>query len=170
MNDNKIEYVYCMSNKSFSNDLVKIGWTTNKPTLRAQQLYTTGVPTPFKIEFIIKTPDGRSLEARLHSYFSPQRENNSREFFNINVQELRQILTDEFKLTLNDPEPEPEPEYVYQHYRYTQPYKGFERCSKKTFEHFNDLMETNNIVQEFRDSDLELDLSARFEKFRYKPT
>ena len=169
MNDNKVEYVYCMSNKSFCDDLVKIGWTTNKPTLRAQQLYTTGVPTPFKIEFIIKTPDGRSLESRLHSYFSPQRENNAREFFNINVQELRKILTDEFKLTLTDPEPEPEPEYVYQNYCYTQPYKGFERCSKKTFEHFNELKGTNTIVQEFKDIDLGSDLNAMFEKFRYNP-
>ena len=62
MNDNKTEYVYCMSNKSFNRDLVKIGWTKNEPKKRAQQLYTTGVPNPFTIEFIIKTPDGRSLD------------------------------------------------------------------------------------------------------------
>ena len=31
-------------------------------------------------------------------------------------------------------------------------------------------MEANSIIQEFRDSDLELDLSARFERFRYNPT
>ena len=80
MNDNKIEYVYCMSNKSFSNDLVKIGWTTNKPTLRAQQLYTTGVPTPFKIEFIIKTPDGE-VWSRVYILMSLLREKTTRESF-----------------------------------------------------------------------------------------
>ena len=34
MNDNKTEYVYCMSNKSFNRDLVKIGWTKNEPKKR----------------------------------------------------------------------------------------------------------------------------------------
>lgn len=169
MNNEKIEYVYCMSNKSFNSDLVKIGWTTNKPTVRAQQLYTTGVPTPFTIEFIIKTPDGRSLETRLHSHFSRYRENNSREFFNINVQELRQVLTDKFKLTLSEPEPEPEPDYVYQKYHYTQSNKGFEKCSKQSLRYFNELIGINKIVQDFENNNLDMDLSSRFEKFRYTP-
>ena len=105
MNDRKIEYVYCMTNKSFNNDLVKIGWTTNDPNKRAQQLYTTGVPNPFTIEFIIKTLDGRTLESRIHSYLARYRESKSREFFNISVQDVRDILEKKLNLTLSDPEP-----------------------------------------------------------------
>lgn len=165
MNDNKTEYVYCMSNKSFNRDLVKIGWTKNEPKKRAQQLYTTGVPNPFTIEFIIKTPDGRSLETRIHSYFSRCRENNSREFFNISVEELRTILTEKLNLMLSDPEPEPEPEERY----YLQPVGRFERCSKKMLQHFYDISATIEKRPIFFDDNLDEDLSLHFERFRYNP-
>ena len=56
MKDTKIEYVYCMTNKSFNSNLVKIGWTTNEPTKRAQQLYTTD------------TIDEKDLEDTINDY------------------------------------------------------------------------------------------------------
>ena len=31
--------------------LVKVGFTTDTPDVRARELYTTGVPLPFKVEF-----------------------------------------------------------------------------------------------------------------------
>ena len=126
MNNKQIEYVYCLSNKSFNENLVKIGWTTKEPRMRAQQLYTTGVPTPFKIEFFIKTYDGRTLESRIHSYLSRLRKNNSREFFVISVDELRKILIDKMYLTLTEPGPEVKPERSYHTHKYT-----FERCSQR---------------------------------------
>ena len=46
-------WIYCMSNKAFPS-LLKIGQTKNLPTARAEQLYSTGVPYPFKIEFAKK--------------------------------------------------------------------------------------------------------------------
>jgi hypothetical protein len=168
MYDDKIEYVYCMTNKSFNNDLVKIGWTTNNPNKRAQQLYTTGVPKPFTIEFIIKTPDGRALESRIHSYLSHCRENNSREFFNISVTDLRKILNETMKLTLHNPEPEPEPDPLYNQYYCVQPKKGFERCSKQMMQYFNDLSGNIDMRPVFFEEDPPEDLSSRFEKFRYK--
>ena len=94
------EYVYCLSNSSFSADILKVGWTRHNPAYRANQLYTTGLPTPFKIEFLILTQHGRSLEGRIHEYLSRCRVNGSREFFNISISELREVLTNKFSLTL----------------------------------------------------------------------
>ena len=94
------EYVYCLSNSSFSSDVLKVGWTRHNPAYRANQLYTTGLPTPFKIEFLILTQHGRSLEGRIHDHLSRCRVNGSREFFNISISELREVLTNKFSLTL----------------------------------------------------------------------
>lgn len=94
------EYVYCLSNKSFSPNTLKVGWTRYNPTYRANQLYTTGLPTPFIIEFLVLTQQGRELESRIHNYLSRFRVNGSREFFNISLSELRNILTSKFSLKL----------------------------------------------------------------------
>jgi len=166
MNDTKIEYVYCMTNKSFNNDLVKIGWTTNDPNKRAQQLYTTGVPNPFTIEFIIKTLDGRTLESRIHSYLSRYRESKSREFFNISVQDVRDILEKKLKLVLSDPEPE----VTYDRPHYSPPIKRFERCSKQALQQFYDISGKIDARPVFNDHDSCEDISTIFEKFRYNPS
>ena len=94
------EYVYCLSNTSFSPDILKIGWTRHNPAYRANQLYTTGLPTPFKIEFLILTHEGKSLEGRIHDYFSRCRVSGSREFFKISLSDLQNILTTKFSLKL----------------------------------------------------------------------
>ena len=166
MNDRKIEYVYCMTNKSFNNDLVKIGWTTNDPNKRAQQLYTTGVPNPFTIEFIIKTLDGRTLESRIHSYLARYRESKSREFFNISVQDVRDILEKKLNLTLSDPEPE----VTYERPHHSTPIKRFERCSKQDLLYFYDISGKIDARPVFIHDDLCEDISTIFEKFRYNPS
>ena len=94
------EYVYCMSNTSFCPNILKVGWTKNNPALRANQLYTTGVPTPFVVEFMILTAHGHDLERRLHNHLARCRVSGSREFFNISISELRTVLIEKFSLTL----------------------------------------------------------------------
>lgn len=94
------EYVYCMSNASFCHNMVKVGWTRNNPALRASQLFTTGVPTPFVVEFMILTAHGHDLERRIHNHLAKCRVSGSREFFNISVSELRSVLREKFSLTL----------------------------------------------------------------------
>lgn len=94
------EFVYCLSNTSFDPDILKIGWTRYNPAYRANQLYTTGLPTPFKIEFLILTHEGKSLEKRIHDYFSRCRVSGSREFFKISLYDLQNILTNKFSLKL----------------------------------------------------------------------
>lgn len=94
------EYVYCMSNVSFCPNRVKVGWTRHNPAIRANQLFTTGVPTPFVVEFMIMTAHGRDLERRIHNHLAKCRVSGSREFFNISVSDLRSILREKFSLTL----------------------------------------------------------------------
>jgi hypothetical protein len=55
------EYVYSLSNPDYIENLYKIGFTNN-PMRRVEELYSTGVPSNFVIEFIIQTPDGKILE------------------------------------------------------------------------------------------------------------
>ena len=81
-------------------NMVKVGWTRNNPALRANQLFTTGVPTPFVVEFMVLTSSGHDLERRIHNYLSKCRVNGSREFFNISVSDLRVVLKEKFSLTL----------------------------------------------------------------------
>ena len=162
------EYVYCMTNKSFNPNIVKIGWTTNYPYIRAQQLYTTGVPTPFTIEFIIKTYDGRTLETRIHTHLARLRQSNSREFFNISVQELRNVLTNTLHLTLTLPEP------IINHERTTSTLKQtntrFERCSKQIMQIFQQSTgPQQNITQSQITSDTNTNTDNIFEMFQYTP-
>lgn len=166
MNESNIEYVYCMTNKSFDSNLLKVGWTTNNPNKRAQQLYTTGVPTPFHIEFIIKSRDGRSLESRIHSFLSSYRENNSREFFRIELEELRKILVEKMKLTLEEPQPIQSPvDYVEE----IRKPKTFEKCSQKLLKMYNNLPKREDSNDRYDDIDYDTDIKTRLDKFRYVP-
>ena len=83
-------YIYCLSNPSFPKTTHKIGFTTKPPTRRALELFQTGLPTPFKIEFSKKVKDCRESEQRLHRYFRRQRINKDREFFNVSLARIRQ--------------------------------------------------------------------------------
>jgi len=101
MNENKEQqYIYIMSNSSFSEDMLKIGWTRGHPNIRANELYTTGVPTPFIIEFSIITTDGAKLEKKIHEHIKDYRVNSNREFFKIPKDKLTEILTKELNLEL----------------------------------------------------------------------
>lgn len=162
------EYVYCMTNKSFNPNIVKIGWTTNDPYIRAQQLYTTGVPTPFTIEFIIKTYDGRALETRIHTHLARLRESTSREFFNISVQELRNVLTNTLHLILTLPEP------IITHERNTSTHQPtnmrFERCSKQIMQIYQKTScSRQNITQSQITSATNTNTDNIFEMFQYTP-
>lgn len=96
------EYIYVMSNASFDEDVIKIGWSRKHPSLRARQLYTSGLPTPFIIEFVIITTkgNGSKLEKNIHKYLNQYRINNEREFFKINKIDLIEIIINELKLEI----------------------------------------------------------------------
>jgi hypothetical protein len=85
-------FVYVLSNTSMPK-LLKIGKTERDPTeFRVNELYTTGVPTPFKVEYFAYVNDHHRLERILHSRFESQRINLGREFFQITVEEAVIVL------------------------------------------------------------------------------
>jgi hypothetical protein len=98
MNNTKEQYVYIMSNPSFDDDVFKIGWTREHPIIRANDLYTSGLPTPFVVEYVIITTEGVKLEKQLHTHLKQYRMENNREFFKISKDNLIEILTTELSL------------------------------------------------------------------------
>jgi T5orf172 domain len=73
--------------------LVKIGRTSQEEAQsRLAQLYSTGVPFPFKLEFACKVPNPDEVEGALHIAFAPNRVNPRREFFQIDPSQAIAIL------------------------------------------------------------------------------
>ncbi|EPN0075195.1 GIY-YIG nuclease family protein [Vibrio cholerae] len=80
-----MNYVYVLKNSSYEAYVVKIGKTTQSPTVRANQLYwgATGVPEHFDVAFVCAVPDCHTAETRIHKVLSSYRRNNRREFFHL---------------------------------------------------------------------------------------
>lgn len=97
MDETKEQYVYVMSNPSFPNRL-KIGWTKKHPNIRAKELNTTGLPTPFVVEFVITTYEGPKVETLIHNHIKKYRVTQNREFFQISKHELSNIIVNDLNL------------------------------------------------------------------------
>lgn len=90
--DEKLNVVYVLTNPAMPG-LVKIGSTSQTDhATRVSQLYTTGVPVPFDIEYACKVSNHVEVEAALHTAFAPQRINQRREFFRIEPDQAIAIL------------------------------------------------------------------------------
>lgn len=84
--------VYILTNPAMPN-LVKIGKTSlDEPDTRVSQLYTTGVPVPFEIEYACEVDNADEVERALHVAFGPSRTNPRREFFEIDPGQAIAIL------------------------------------------------------------------------------
>ena len=84
--------VYVLTNSAMPG-IVKIGYTTqDDANVRIGQLYTTGVPVPFDLEFACKVPNAEDVEKALHTAFGPNRINPKREFFRIEPEQAIAIL------------------------------------------------------------------------------
>jgi hypothetical protein len=87
-----LSIVYVLSNPAMP-DLVKIGYTTGPDAnARIGQLYTTGVPVPFRLEYACRTQNPERVERALHEAFAPYRLNPKREFFQISANQAISIL------------------------------------------------------------------------------
>lgn len=85
-------YVYILSNPVMPG-LVKIGFTTHDDiNVRLSNLFTTGVPVPFEVEYACRIPDCQKVEKALHRAFQPQRVHIKREFFEIEANQAIAIL------------------------------------------------------------------------------
>ncbi|WP_425305398.1 GIY-YIG nuclease family protein [Chthonobacter albigriseus] len=82
-------YVYCATNPSMPG-LVKIGMSNVSPTARVDCLgQTTGVPTPFELEWYILTHRPIETEAQIHKVLSAHRVSQNREFFRCSPETAR---------------------------------------------------------------------------------
>lgn len=85
--------VYVLTNPAMPN-LVKIGRTTKEnPQARIDELYNTSVPVPFHCEIAVKVEDEVQLEKALFELLHPHRTNPSREFFEIDAERLKPLLS-----------------------------------------------------------------------------
>ena len=63
-------------------------------------MHTSGIPTPFNVEYVIITQEGSKLEKNIHEHLKTYRVNSNREFFKISKDELTQILIKDLTLEL----------------------------------------------------------------------
>lgn len=79
--------VYILSNPAMPG-LLKIGYTAKEIGQRMDQLYKgSGVPSPFKLEYLYKCNNGMNIEEEVHKYLKEFRHNNYREFFEIGLKQ-----------------------------------------------------------------------------------
>jgi len=89
---NELSVVYVLTNPAMPG-IVKIGRTDQGDANTCiAQLYTTGVPVPFKLEFACKVPNADEVEKALHIAFAPNRVNPKREFFRLDADQAIAIL------------------------------------------------------------------------------
>jgi hypothetical protein len=86
-------YVYTLSNPEMRG-ILKIGMTDRTPEERVKELFTSGVPSPFKIEFAKKVKNPREKEAILHQLLENYHERvySRREFFRVSLEEVRKLF------------------------------------------------------------------------------
>lgn len=77
-------FVYILSNAGMPG-LLKIGFTTKVPTERAAELNTTGVPSPFEVEYYCLIDGAAALECAVHRNLASARHIGDREFFRLSL-------------------------------------------------------------------------------------
>lgn len=98
-------YVYVISNiGSFGKDIYKIGMTRRlEPKERVDELGDASVPFNFDIHAMIFSDDAPSLESALHKAFSEKKVNmvnQRREFFNVTLDEIKNVIKQNFDKTV----------------------------------------------------------------------
>lgn len=87
-----ILYNPCMIDPETKKPLYKIGRTQNLQK-RLDDLYGTGVPCPFDCVFACEVNGYKSVETELQKLFGDCRINPEREFFSINAEQLKNIIS-----------------------------------------------------------------------------
>lgn len=90
-------YVYVLTNPSFRDDWVKIGYSKKLPEIRGKELFNTAVPLPFEIYATLYTEKYKEAERLIHNNIdriSNLRIHKKREFFNIPPEVAYEILCD----------------------------------------------------------------------------
>jgi len=86
-------WVYVITNASMP-DLVKIGYSTKDPNLRAGELSSTGIPHPYMVAYDIHVEEPREIEQAVHDQL--KHKNEGKEWFRCSlaeaVQRIRQTV------------------------------------------------------------------------------
>ena len=87
-------YIYALYNESFTIGMLKIGCTENDTDNRAKQLFTTGVPKPFKVVASVNVHNYKKTEKDVHNLLEHMgcRVNEKREFFNVSLETIKLIF------------------------------------------------------------------------------
>jgi len=90
----KSGYVYALTNKSFKNNVIKIGETSRTPNIRAKEIYNgaTGVPEAFDVVYACSVCDCELAEQRMHELLNSYRVNQKREFFNMPIAIAKEFI------------------------------------------------------------------------------
>ena len=85
--------VYILTNQSMPG-LIKIGITERKVEDRMRELYSSSaVPLPFECYFALEVKDAKLVEKKIHHGFDDYRINENREFFEIDPDKAKSILS-----------------------------------------------------------------------------
>lgn len=88
-------WVYIISNKAMPN-ILKIGYTERTPYIRAYELYNTGCPYPYKVDYAIYVDRPYEVEQKAHEL---QRANNvGKEWFSCSFEEAVSTINQSVKL------------------------------------------------------------------------
>ncbi len=87
------DYVYVLTNAAMPG-LVKVGRSSNVAQRVRNLSSHSGIPVPFDIELAIEVTDAKRVEAALHGVLQGSRLNPKREFFEIDAEDLRTVLTE----------------------------------------------------------------------------
>jgi hypothetical protein len=83
-------YIYALSNDDMPG-LLKIGMTERRPEDRAKELFTTGVPSPFKVQRAVKVREPLKKEKKIHEILSEHRLP-GREFFRVELKMVNNLF------------------------------------------------------------------------------
>ncbi len=89
------QFVYIVTNPSIPNQ-IKVGRTTDLDR-RLKELQSSGVPTPYRYEFVILVEDSKASEASAHYALRFNRVASNREFFRIEVNAAIKKIADQIK-------------------------------------------------------------------------
>lgn len=96
-------WIYIAHNPSFSG-LLKIGYSDRDPSIRMEELYSTGVPTPFVLLYIVLVDNPYEVEQKIHAELELCRDSKSREFFRCELEKVLAVfdkLKKNSELTIN---------------------------------------------------------------------
>ena len=88
-------YVYILTNPSFREDWVKIGYSSVSVEQRVKQLDGTSVPLPFEIYATMRTAKFKEAEKLIHNFismFTNLRIRENREFFNVKPEKALEVF------------------------------------------------------------------------------